>query len=94
MKILRESKKGTKILLDNKEAFLAFTPNGIQSSIPKQLGPPSSEPTEKDIERLMSWIDDNNPYLTSFMEVMSFLSESDKFNEPDFKSRRDILGDN
>ena len=94
MKILSESKKGTKILLDNKEAFLAFTPKGIQTSMPKQLAPPSEEPSQEEVEKLMSWIDDNNPYLTSFMEVMNFLATSDQFNEPDFKTRRDILGEN
>ena len=94
MKILSDSKEGTKILLDKKEAFLAFTPEGIQSSLPKQLVPPSEEASEEDVKRLMDWIDDNNPYLTSFMEVMNFLATSDQFNEPSIKTRRDILGEN
>jgi hypothetical protein len=94
MKILKETKSGTKILLEKNEAFMAFTPKGIQTSMPSVLAPPSKEPSEEDVERLMRWIDDNNPYLNSFMKIMSDLHSAEEYNEPDFKSRQDVLKDN
>ena len=94
MKILKETKSGTKILLEKNEAFMAFTAKGIQTSMPQQLMPKGPNPTEQEIEETMKWIDDNNPYLNSFMQIMSNLQSSDDFNEPDFKSRSDVLRDN
>ena len=94
MKILKETKSGTKILLEKNEAFMAFTAKGIQTSMPQQLAPTSQNPSEEDVEKLMNWIDDNNPYLNTFMKIMAELHSDDDFNEPDFKTRRDVLKEN
>ena len=94
MKILEQTKGKTKILLEGNEAFMAFTPEGIQTSMPPQLAPSSSKPNEDEVKKVMDWIDDNNPYLLTFMEVMADLANSDHFNDPKFKTRRDTLGEN
>ncbi|MAF43955.1 MAG: hypothetical protein CMI54_07330 [Parcubacteria group bacterium] len=107
MKIIKQDKKGTKILLDNNEAMIAFTPQGIQTSMPHKLGVrPASmpqadavgnyqdedwEPTYEEVERLQRWIEENNPYLTVFMDVMTDLQQSDKFDQK-WSTRQDDLG--
>jgi hypothetical protein len=94
MKILKETKSGTKILLENNEAFMAFTTKGIQTSMPQQLLPTGPNPKEEDVEKLMKWIDDNNPYLNTFMKIMAELHADEEFNDGEYKTRSDLLGEN
>tara|TARA_R110000744_G_scaffold4733_1_gene16869 strand:+ start:2445 stop:2795 length:351 start_codon:yes stop_codon:yes gene_type:complete len=72
MKILSQSKKGTKILLENHEAMLAFTKEGMKISTPAVFSKKDMEGDDA-VEKMNDWIEKKNPSLGIFSAIMEFL---------------------
>jgi len=83
MKVLNSNEEGSKILLEPKDALIAFTPKGIQFSFPKEYGEliakirreQGGHPTKEDTKKLIDWIDTNNPYFETFVKIKGDILE-------------------
>ena len=83
MKVLNSNEEGSKILLEPKDALIAFTPKGIQLVLPKEYGEliakirreQGGHPTKEDTKKLIDWIDTNNPYFETFVKIKGDILE-------------------
>ena len=90
MKVLNSNEEGSKILLEPKDALIAFTPKGIQFIFPKEYGEliakirreQGGHPTKEDTKKLIDWIDTNNPYFETFMKI-----KDDILEDPDMDQK-------
>ena len=90
MKILSQGRKGTKFLLENHEALLAFTKEGVRISTPKVLSKKDMESGDP-VEIMVDWIEKNNPSVGTFFAIMDFLEEMNNGEELNTEKPKDSL---